>query len=110
MLKHLRAVAADLLVLTETHDGFNPDYRHSVASTPGLDGDSGEEHRWAAIWSNDRLEPIPTTDLHRTVVARVFPNVANTYIVFATVLPWRGSKWRSEPSKDGVAYAKALEG
>ena len=38
MLKHLGQVAADLLVLTETHDGFNPGYKNVCSSAAGRDG------------------------------------------------------------------------
>lgn len=109
MLQHLGKVSADLLVLTETHDGFNPGYQNTLASLPGLDGNAGKQHRWAAIWSNDRLEQIPTSDKQRTVAARVFTSGGDTFLVFATVLPWTGSDWQGHASKEGVAFAKALE-
>ena len=105
---HLIQVAADLLVLTETHDGFNPGYQNHCSSADGLGGDVGAGLRWATIWSNDTLEKLKTSDESRTVAARVMPLNAEPVIVYATILPWRGSKWREYPSADGVAFQEAL--
>ena len=38
MLNHLAQVAADLLVLTETHDGFKPGHKNVCSSAAGRDG------------------------------------------------------------------------
>ena len=108
MLNHLAQVAADLLVLTETHDGFKPGHKNVCSSAAGRDGKDLEQHRWASIWSNDELELLETKDKERTVAARVIPNKSEPYIVFATVLPWMGSTWRKHISKGGVAFRESL--
>lgn len=108
MLNHLREVDADLLVLTETHDGFNPGYKNVCSSAAGRDGKDLKQHRWASIWSNDELEPIEIQDKERTVAARVTPKGSAPYIVFATVLPWMGSTWQNHISKGGVAFRESL--
>ena len=109
MLKHLGQVTADLLVLTETHDGFKPGYKNVCSSASGRDGKDLEQHRWASIWSNDELELLETNDKERTVAARVIPNKSEPFIVFATVLPWLGSTWHDHPSPGGVAFYESLK-
>ena len=111
MLKHIEQVRAEVLVLTETHDGFNPGYKHHCSSTAGLDAEGDEEnseHRWVAIWSNHELNQIPTKDQKRSVAARVVPSTGDPFIVFGTVLPRTGSSWREYPSAGGIAYREAL--
>ena len=108
MLKYLVQVAADLLVLTETHDGFNPGCKNVCSSIAGRDGKDLEQHRWASIWSNEELEPIETKDKERTVAAHVIPDKSEPFIVFATVLPWMGSGWRGYISKGGMAFRESL--
>ena len=108
MLTHLELVAANLLVLTETHDGFNPGYKNVCSSASCRDGMDLKQHRWASIWSNDKLEPLETYDAQRTVAARVFPEKSSPFLVFATVLPWMGSTWRKHISKGGEAFRESL--
>ena len=105
---HLNRIASDLLVLTETHDGFNPGYENHCSSADGLRVDAGAGLRWATVWSNETLKVLGTSDESRTVAARVMPRNAEPFIVYATVLPWLGSKWRQYPSADGVAFQEAL--
>ncbi len=105
---HLIQVAADLPVLTETHDGFNPGYKNHCSSADGLGCNAGDGLRWATLWSNDTLDVLKTSDDLHTVAARVMPQNAKPFIVYATVLPWLGSKWRDYPSTDGVAFQEAL--
>ena len=109
MLKYVGQVAADLLVLTETHDGFNPGYKNVCSSAAGRDGKDLKQHRWASIWSDDELEPLETKDKERTVAARVIPDKSEPFIVFATVLPWMGSTWHDHPSPGGVAFYESLK-
>lgn len=101
-------VRADILVLTETHDGFAPGYAFSCSSAGGRDGTDPAEHRWVTIWSNHRLEPFPTSDTKRTAAARVFPEVGKPFVVYGTVLPWLGSNWQGHAAKNGVAFSEAL--
>ncbi len=102
-------VGADLLVLTEAHDGLPTSYAHAVSSAPGRDSNQKARHRWVTICSHSRLERIHTTDKQRTAAARVFPNTSDPFIVFGTVLPWLGSTWEDFPSAGGVAFQKALD-
>ncbi|MBP8018414.1 MAG: endonuclease/exonuclease/phosphatase family protein [Hylemonella sp.] len=100
---------ADIWVLTETHDGFSPGHEFHNSSLPGRDGGNGPGHRWVTIWSKQPLEALETGDKKRTAAVRVFPANAAPYLVYGTVLPWKGDKWEGHPSAGGVAFQKALE-
>ncbi len=105
---HLNRIASDLLVLTETQEGFDPGYENHFSSEDGVGTDAGAGLHWASIWSNDSLERLKTSDNLYTLATRVMPQNAEPFIVYATVLPWLGSKWRDYPSTDGVAFQEAL--
>jgi endonuclease/exonuclease/phosphatase family metal-dependent hydrolase len=109
MRKHIDDVHADVLVLTETHDGFASGYQHSCSSSAGLDGPEKTPHRWVTIWSSNRLEQLETKDMKRTAAARVYPVNGDPYIIFGTVLPWVGSYWEGRPWNGGVAFSESLQ-
>lgn len=106
---HIDTAKPDILVLTETHDGFKPGFAHSCSSEDGRDGSRDPGHRWVTIWSNDRLEPLDTSDKKRTASARVFPQVGNPFVVYGTVLPWIGSEWHGHASAGGFAFGESLK-
>lgn len=99
---------ADVLVLTETNDGFNPGHAFSHSSTAGRDGLHKDGHRWVTIWSRHPMEPLRTSDKRRTAAARIKPESGTPFIVFGTVLPWIGSNWQEHPAAGGVAFREAL--
>jgi hypothetical protein len=102
-------IAADILVLTEAHDGFNPGFSFSCSSAPGRDGNYPHLHRWVTIWSNNRLEKVATSDDKRTTAARIFPSEGAPFLIYGTVLPWDGDNWHDYPSTGGVAFGEALK-
>jgi hypothetical protein len=102
------AVGADIIVLTEAHDGLGLDYGHSVGSLPGRDGLHGPQHRWVQIRSRFPLQPLPTSDPHRTVAARVDPG-GGAVVLYGTVLPWKGSRWRDAEPRDAFRSALRLQ-
>lgn len=104
----IERISADVLVLTETHDGFNPGYAYSCSSAPGRDGLHRPSHRWVSIWSKHALEPIPTSDRERTAAARVHPEAGQAFLVYGMVLPSVGSTWRGFPARGGTAFGEAL--
>lgn len=111
MRGHMDRENADVWVLTETHDGFNPGHTHthSHSSSPGRDnGTYLPEHRCVTIWSKFPAIPLVTTDKERTAATRITDSTGATFIVYGTVLPWVGSKWREHPSAGGVAFREAL--
>jgi endonuclease/exonuclease/phosphatase family protein len=99
---------ADVWVLTETHDGFTPGCAFSHSSAAGRDGLHKVGHRWVTIWSQHPLEPLETSDEQRTAAVRLRPERDQPFVVYGTVLPWLGSKWRGHPSAAGAAYRAAL--
>jgi hypothetical protein len=107
---HMGRVAADVWILTETHDSITPWPDLGGVSTNGSDRPSAPGERWVTLWTRFPLEPLPTTsDPVRSVAARIFPPQSVPLIVYGTVLPWLGSKWRGISSVDGEAFAAALE-
>jgi hypothetical protein len=44
----------------------------------------------------------------RTAAARIRPEFGDPFVVYGTVLPWIGRKWRTHPSASGVAFREAL--
>jgi hypothetical protein len=47
-------------------------------------------------------------ELLRSVAALVKPSEGAPLIVYGTVLPWLGSRWRDFPADDGMAFRAAL--
>jgi endonuclease/exonuclease/phosphatase family metal-dependent hydrolase len=106
--EHIDAIAPDVIVLTESHVGFDAGLPNRCGSASGRDGLHGTAHRWVEICSRWPLEQLATSDERRTAAARVIPDDGAPFIVFGTVLPWIGSPWRDQPSAGGAAFAAAL--
>ena len=106
---HIDAIAPEILVLTETHDGFDAGLPYKHPSAPGRDGLQGHEHRWATICSRYPMHPIETSDPARTAAALIMRQQAVPLLIYGTVLPWIGSTWREYPSVNGQAFAASLE-
>lgn len=107
--EQIRVIAADVWVLTETHDDVAPGPEYRSASTSGADRTSEPGERWVSVWSRFPVEPIPSTsDPVRAVTARVLPTRGTPLIVYGTVLPWLGSPWRGIEAVDGKAFEAAL--
>ena len=105
------SVAADVWVFTETRQDFTAGLPYSCGSTAGRDGIPGLDtpmDRWVMIGSTHRLEPLVTSDAIRTAAARVYPDVGAPFLIFGTILPWGGDRWRGHPSAGGVAFREAL--
>lgn len=67
----MHSVAADVWVLTETHDLVSPGETYSSVSSSGADRPCDPGERWVTIWSRYPAEPIRTIDAVRTVAARL---------------------------------------
>ena len=99
-LAQLCAAAADVWVLTETHDDLDLSATHLAVSTvqraTGRDGG-----RWTTIWSRYPVfERLSVEDPHRTV-AVLLDAPRGRIAVYGTVLPWH-----SDPGP-GAVPAKA---
>lgn len=100
-------------MFTETNAEFDlgAEFPYRCHSEDGRDGIAGldqREDRWVSICSRYPLTKLPTTDDIRTVAARIFPPEQPSFLIFGTVLPWIGSRWREFPASDGVAFRAAL--
>ncbi len=104
-------IDADVWVFTETHENFSPGLPHCCHSLSGRDGIPGLDQSadyWVSIYSKFPIVPLETRDPVRTCAARVSRETDAPFLVFGTVLPWFGDKWRGNPSAEGVAFAEAL--
>ncbi|GAB3665143.1 hypothetical protein GCM10027596_30790 [Nocardioides korecus] len=86
---HLRSLAAQVWVLTETHDDLDLSSTHTALhstqryATPG--------GRWTTLWTSlPVMECLPTDDPSRCVAARLDAGDAGELVVYGTVLPWNG--------------------
>lgn len=110
IVEQIEMVAADIWVLTETHDSVVPGSSFQGISTEGDDRPAEPGERWVTIWSRFPIEALPpTSDPVRTVAARVVPHRSAPLVVYGTVLPWLGSAWRDVEAVDGKAFAAALD-
>jgi hypothetical protein len=112
--RYIDHIAADVWVFTETNDdfAFGDDHRHKTSSAGGRDQVTGLDElgdRWVAIQSKYPLTPLQSTDDVRTVAARVLPPEQAPFLIFGTVLPWIGDRWRGFPAASGVAFREALK-
>ena len=111
--KQVDRIGADVWVFTETNARFGPgaEFSHQCHSADGRDGIASldqRDDRWVSIHSRYPLIPLPTTDRIRTAAARISPPEQASFLIFGTVLPWIGSRWREFPAAGGVAFRAAL--
>lgn len=109
LLDHMRRVDADVWILTETHEELSPGPEYQPVSSSGADRPQAEGERWTMIWS--RLPVIrqeETADPVRTACARLEDPGCGAVLVYGTVLPWLGSRWRDVPAADAAAFEAAL--
>ena len=109
--KHLSGVAADIYVLTETHEALVPRAAFCGACSGEPDRPSEVGERWAAIWSASQLDRLDdyVSDSARCVAARIADTKIGEVVIYACVLPWIGSPWCGVPSAGGRAFGAALD-
>ena len=105
----LEQVAADVWVLTESHAELDRRFAHHHSSSPGRDGDEDVRSRWVTIGCASDIEALPVSDPVRSAAGRLELSGVGHCVVFGTVLPWLGSRWRDVEARDGNAFAAALE-
>lgn len=83
-------------------------FTRAATSSPSQDLKSGES--WVEIWSRLPVlkKDLRTTDSEFTAAATVVLPDGTHLVVFGTVLPWRGQKWKEHPSAGAVAFEAAL--
>src|SRR4051795_3926721 len=88
----MRAVAADVWILTETDERLAPEEGMSAISSSTPERAHRDGERWVSIWARGyHLESVPTIDPIRTVCVRL--NRQNRQngaplLIYGTVLPW----------------------
>jgi len=106
----LASVAADVLVLTESHPEFVPatGYVRRAVSAEAPDRERGG--RWVVIWTRAEIscEPLEVRgEPERTAGIRVERTGARPILIFGTVLPWRGDARRNH-LRGGEAFAHSI--
>src|SRR5688500_14052846 len=87
LLERIKAIDADVWVLTETHEAISPGDGYRAVSTTGSDRDQAAGERWTMIWSRLPIVGVETTcDPVRTVCARIAVDAGRTLLVYGTVL------------------------
>jgi len=107
---HMRAIEADVWVLTETHPHVALDSTHRLAASSSPASDRSGDERWVTIWVRMDLDATscPTTDLERTACARWSSIHGATWYVYGTVLPWHSDK-RRQPIAGELPFIAALK-
>jgi len=104
----MKAVNADVWVLTETDSNLTPEHAKTSISSglPERQHRSGE--RWVVIWSrHGNLERVTTADPVRTACARLRRPTGPLLLIYGTVLPWRADV-RFRPLRGADAFCDAL--
>lgn len=104
-LARLREAAADLWVLTETHDDVAP-LEHRAVAAAREDGRHGE--RWVAIFSRWPLTTVATDDPSRTVAALVADSPHGPLLVYGTVMPWHSDAGREGTARNWSEHHKVV--
>lgn len=104
------AVEADIWILTETHELVGPGDDYSSVMSGEPDRESKEGEHWTGIWSLYPIKHLPSfvSDPSRCIAAHISHPGIGEIVVYATVLPWGGSKWGGFDSVDGAAFEAAL--
>lgn len=98
ILRRVMAVhAADIWVLTETHDALVPSgTNHAVHSEPRPRQRDGS--RWVSIWSRyPIIEQVTCADCRRTVCAVIETPGQRRLVVYGTVMPWHSDQGDDPP-------------
>ena len=108
--QQLKAVNADIWVLTETHELISPGSDFSSVMSGKPEGESRAGEHWAGIWSRYPMKHLPAfvSDESRCTAALIEHPDFGDMTVYATVLPWTGSKWRDIEPVGGAAFEAAL--
>lgn len=106
----LKDINADIFVLTETRDSISPGQAFTCAASSTRSKTLKEGESWVEIWSRMPVvkKQLPTTDSEFSAAATISLPDGTPLVVFGTVLPWRGYKWKDHPSSGSVAYEAAL--
>ncbi len=111
ILAQIREVAADLWILTETHDAIRPGPGYHAASTPTVPAapihhDEGE-HK-TTIWSRwPIVEQWETATPHRATCA-IVETPLEEMAIYGTVLPYHATRWPYGTPRNWDAHYAAI--
>lgn len=110
LLDHIRAIDADVWILTETHPNVAPSSTHRLVASSSPAPDRSGDERWVTIWVRTGFDATscPTTDSERTACARLLSSRGATWFVYGTVLPWHSDQ-RRQPIAGESAFIAALK-
>ncbi len=111
VLSKLREVAADIWILTETHDGISPGSNYHAVSTPTIPDPpifhAAGEHK-TTIWSRwPIVETWDTATPHRAACA-VIETPLGGLVVYGTVIPYHGARWPYGTPRNWDAHYAAI--
>ncbi len=105
----MRAVSADVWVLTETSESVRPGPDFQIVSTRGPDEGHKPDERWAAICSRFPIDrEIRTSEPLKAVAALIAPPEMAPFVVYGVVLPTTGAAWYGVPAAGGRAFVAGL--
>ena len=104
----MRAVDADIWVLTESHSQVAPSVGYQRLAQSGRADAADADESWVAVWSRVGGTPVLTTDRDRTAAAEITLGPVRSLVVFGTVLPWLGSAWGNVAAANGAAFSASL--
>jgi endonuclease/exonuclease/phosphatase family metal-dependent hydrolase len=110
-LKKIQEVAADIWILTETHDAICPDSGYYAISTtsvrePPIYHAAGEH--MTTIWSRwPIIEQWETATPHRATCAVIETPVGGV-VVYGTVIPYHGARWPYGTPRNWDAHYAAI--
>lgn len=107
----LASQAAQVWVLTETHDDLDLSASHRpIHSDQRYSAPGG---RWTTLWTSlPLIERLPTSDPRRCVAARLDAGAAGEIVVYGTVLPWNGDVGpdSDRPAKGWEEFPRVVTG
>jgi endonuclease/exonuclease/phosphatase family metal-dependent hydrolase len=110
-LSLLEFQAADVWVLTETHDDLDLSATHrAIHSDQRYSAPGG---RWTTLWTSlPLIERLPTADTRRCVAARLDAGDGGEVIVYGTVLPWNGDVGpvKERPARGWEEFPRVVSG
>lgn len=111
LLAKVQEIAADIWVLTETHDAICPDLGFYAASTPTVTEPpilhAAGEHK-TTIWSRwPIIERWETATPYRAICA-VIETPLGKLVVYGTVIPYHGARWPYGTPRNWDAHYAAI--
>jgi len=111
VLNKFREIAADIWILTETHDAIVPGPDYQSASTPTVPAPpishADGEHK-TTIWSRwPIVEQWDTATPHRATCA-VLETPLGELVVYGTVIPYHGARWPYGTPRNWDAHYAAI--